>query len=56
MTRAEYLALIDRVLEDMVRDGIFRVARIDEKGRKFFVLTEAGRSPHLILDAPRTKQ
>jgi DNA-binding PadR family transcriptional regulator len=44
------------VLEEMAQDGILRVARIDEKGRKVYVLTDAGRSPHLIVNPPRKKQ
>ena len=47
---------IEKVLEELVQEGILRVARINEKGQKVYVATELGRSPHLILDVTTRKQ
>ena len=46
----------EEVLDKMVEDGIFRVIGINEKGRKIYELTEAGRSPHLIVNPSKTMQ
>jgi predicted transcriptional regulator len=50
------LAYVQKLLDEMVEEGIVRVDRIDKKGRKLYALTELGRSPYLHLDVPETKQ
>jgi hypothetical protein len=44
------------VLDEMVEDGILKVAGRNRKGEKIYVVTEASKGPHLIRNPPRTMQ
>ena len=46
----------EEVLDKMVEDGIFQVVGINERGRKIYTATHAGRCQHLIVNPPRSKQ
>jgi hypothetical protein len=39
--------LDDKILDNLVEYGIFRVVAISKNGRKKYELTELGRSPHM---------
>ena len=56
VTRNESKALLQKILDELVEDGLIRVVGIDERGRKRYVSTEAGKSRHLVVNPPRTKQ
>jgi hypothetical protein len=56
MTRNERRAYIQKLLDEMVEQGILRVVRIDEKGRKLYTRTELARSPYFHLNLRQTKQ
>ena len=45
MTQEEFRALIEKVMDDMVADGTFRVVGIDHLGRKRYVRTAAVKRP-----------
>ena len=52
MTQDEFRALIERVLDEMVAEGTFRVVGIDHLGRKRYVLTTKG--GHVIASPHKT--
>jgi hypothetical protein len=55
MTQDEFRALIERVLDEMVAEGTFRVVGIDHLGRKRYVLTAAAKGRHVIASPHKTK-
>ena len=60
LTDDEQRALFDKAFEEtmdgMVTDGVFRCVGVTSSGRKVYRITEAGRSPHLIVNPPETEQ
>ena len=56
MRKAERVAALERVCEELVKEGLLRVVGVDDRGRKRYVLTEHASSPHFILDPSQTKQ
>ena len=56
MTQDEFRALIEKVLDEMVAEGTFRVVGIDHLGRKRYVSNAAVKGRHSIANPPRTKQ
>jgi hypothetical protein len=56
MTQDDYRALIEKVLDEMVEEGTFRVVGIDYLGRKRYVRTAAVNGRHVIANPPKTKQ
>ena len=55
MTQDEFRALIERVLDEMVAEGTFRVVGIDHLGRKRYVLTAAAEGCHVNASRHKTK-
>jgi hypothetical protein len=55
MTAAQR-AMYERMLDEMVEDGILKVVGFDPVKGKLYTATEASTSPHLIVNPPRTKQ
>jgi hypothetical protein len=56
MTRDEFHALIEKVMDEMVAEGTFRVVGIDHLGRKRYVRTAAVNGRHSTANPPKTKQ
>jgi hypothetical protein len=56
MTRDEFHALIEKVMDEMVAKGTFRVVGIDHLGRKRYVRTAAVNGRHSTANPPKTKQ
>ena len=56
MTKEEFRALIEKVMDEMVAEGIFRVVGIDYLGRKRYVRIAAVNGRHSTASPPKTKQ
>jgi DNA-binding PadR family transcriptional regulator len=54
--RALFDKAFEETMDEMVADGIFRCVGVTSSGRKIYRITEAGRSPHLIVSPPDTVQ